>query len=275
MVQFFESNHVYQHDFKTVSSAYLNRYPNPYANHVLSSDVLQTSIDSDGCLRQTRLVVKTGRLPKFIKPFLGDNVNSWIIEKIVVNPKTQQLKSYTSNIDHHKFIRIEEYLTFSGHDLAPKEPVTSSSDLVNSNITKSPLTGCTDSTSEAYTDLKASHGKTSYSTNFGGRLFSNLKKPFSFFTRNNTNNTNNKSTVATGGATELPINININGGNVTTAHGKVKFSSNLFGFKQRIEQWSHKRFSSNMSNSREGLKYVMNRLKERGVAWRVNPGQNV
>lgn len=270
MVQFFESNHVYQHDFKTVSSAYLNRYPNPYANHVLSSDVLETSIDSDGCLRQTRLVVKTGRLPKFIKPFLGDNLNSWIIEKIVVNPKTQQLKSYTSNIDHHKFIRVEEYLTFSGHDLAPKEPVSSSSDLVASDIINSPPTDSTDINSEVYTDLKASHGKTSYSTNFGGRLLSNLKRPFSFFTRNNTNIT---STVATGGDSELPININ--SGIVTTAHGKVKFSSNLFGFKQRIEQWSHKRFSSNMSNSREGLKYVMNRLKERGVAWRVNPGQNV
>lgn len=260
MVQFFESNHAYQHDFKTVSMAYLNRYPNPYAKHVLSSDVLESYIDSDGCLRQTRLVVKTGRLPNFIKPFLGDNLNSWIIEKIIVNPKTQRLNSYTSNIDHHKFIRVEEYLTFSGN----QSPEDQAANVISTSAPSSPA----EISSEEYCDLKACHNKASYTTNFGGRLFSNLKKPFTYFSRSKTNNT---TVVATGGEPELPV---VSNGIVTTVHGKVKFSSNLFGFKQRIEQWSHKRFSSNMSNSREGLKYVMNRLKEHGDAWRA-PSQNV
>ncbi|ODV79619.1 MSF1-domain-containing protein [Suhomyces tanzawaensis NRRL Y-17324] len=172
MVLFFENSHVYNHDFQTVSLAYFNRYPNPFAKHVLSSDTLEQSVDEDGCLRFTRLVVKTGRLPGFIKPFLGSNLDSWIIEKVVVDPKTQTLLSYTSNVDHRKFIRVEEYLKYSTVDP-----------------------------------------------------------------------------------------------NSTLVEAKVKFSSNLMGFKQKIEEWSLKRFSSNMSNTREGLKFVMNRLKEKGGIW--------
>ncbi|KAK6453930.1 PRELI-like family-domain-containing protein [Scheffersomyces xylosifermentans] len=172
MVLFFEHTQSYGHNFETASLAYLNRYPNPYAKHVLSSDTLESYIDDEGRLRTTRLVVKTGRLPQFIKPFLGNSLNSWIIEKSVVDPKSKILLSYTANVDHRKFIKVEEYLKYSCDD-----------------------------------------------------------------------------------------------GKSTLVESKVKFSSNFVGFKQRIEQWSHNRFSSNMSNSREGLKFVMNKLKEKGGLW--------
>lgn len=175
MVQIFENAYIYNHDFPTVSLAYLNRYPNPYAKHVLSIDTLDCHVDSSGCLLTTKVIIKTGRLPKFIKPFLGNSLDSWIIEKTIINPKTHHMLSYSSNIDHRKFIKVEEYLKYSAH--------TASATMVES---------------------------------------------------------------------------------------KVKFSSNLIGFKQKIEQWSHNRFSSNMTNSREGLKYVMEQLKERKdfIVWK-------
>ena len=53
----------------------------------------------------------------------------------------------------------------------------------------------------------------------------------------------------------------------TLVESKVRFSSNLFGFKQKIEEWSRNRFSSNMANSREGLKYVVDKLNERKEVW--------
>mmetsp|Transcript_3495 Transcript_3495/g.3402 ORF Transcript_3495/g.3402 Transcript_3495/m.3402 type:complete len:178 (-) Transcript_3495:130-663(-) len=172
MVQVFENAHVFNHDFHTVSLAYLNRYPNPYAKHVLSIDTLERYVDSNGCLRTTKVIVKTGRLPKFIKPFLGTHLDSWIIEKTIINPKTNKMLSYTSNVDHRKFIRVEEYLKYSADS------------------------------------------------------------PFS-----------------------------------TLVESKVRFSSNLFGFKQKIEEWSRNKFSSNLANSREGLKYVVDKLNERKEVW--------
>lgn len=168
MVQIFESEHEYNHDFATVTLAYLNRYPNPYAKHVLSNDTLHQEIDGDGNLRLTRVAVKTGRLPNFIKPFLGTLLDSWIVEKIIINPKKQIMQTYNSNIDHQKFIRVEEYLNYAAN---------------------SPTT--------------------------------------------------------------------------TRVGGMVRFSSNFVGFKQKIEEWSKKRFTANMGNTRLGLSYVMTKLQQR------------
>ncbi|EMG49276.1 UPS1 Protein UPS1 [Candida maltosa Xu316] len=169
MVLYFENKHEFNFDFETTSLAYFNRYPNPYAKHVLSIDTIECFIDAKGQLNTTRLIVKTGRLPNFIKPLLGNNLNSWIIEKSLINPQKKTLLTYTSNLDHRKFIRVEEYLKYKSI-----------------------------------------------------------------------------------------------GDELTSLESKVKFSSNLFGFKQKIEQWSHNRFSTNIKNSREGLLYVMMNLKQRG-----------
>ena len=78
MVLYFENKHQFKFDFET-TSFYFNRYPNPY-KHVLSIDTIESYIDNQGQLCTTRLIVKTGRLPNFIKPILGNSLNSWIIE---------------------------------------------------------------------------------------------------------------------------------------------------------------------------------------------------
>lgn len=174
MVLYFETSHAYQHSFETVTLAYLNRYPNPYAKHVKSTDTLELFVDSEGCLRTTKMVVKTGRLPQFIKPFLGSSLDLYIIERSIINPQTQTMRTYLANVDHRKVIKVEEHL----------------------------------------------HYKTSVE-----------------------------------GTTAVDL--------------KVKFSSNFTGFKERIETWSKNKFLSNMNNTREGLKFVMNQLKELRSAQRV------
>lgn len=169
MVQIYESTNTFNHGFGVVSFAYLNRYPNPFAKHVLSQDTLESFVDDNGCLHTTKFIIKRGRLPKFMTPFLGGSLDSWIIEKTFINPKSQVMLTYTSNIDHRKFIRVEEVLKYTG----------------------------------------------------------------------------------------------LGDGQTTEVVSKVKFSSNFIGFKQRIEDWSKNRFSKNISNSREGLKFVMNNFIER------------
>lgn len=167
MVQLLSTSMVYNVDFSTASTAYLNRYPNPYAKHVLSSDTIESYVDEQGRLRTIRLVVKTGLLPNFIKPFLGNRLNSWIIEKSIIDPKSKKVFAYSANVDHQRFVKVEEFVTYEGTEEGTK---------------------------------------------------------------------------------------------VLT---KVKFSSNSVGFKQRIEQWSRDKFHQNMSNSRDGFLYVMEKFKGR------------
>lgn len=111
-MQLFKSTQVYDSDFRSTSLAYLNRYPNPYAKHVLSSDTLESYVDEQGRLRTTRLVVKTGLLPEFLMPFLGKSLQLWIIEKSIVDPHNRCVQAYSANIDHHRFIKVQEYLRY-------------------------------------------------------------------------------------------------------------------------------------------------------------------
>lgn len=173
MVQFIKSSNSYDYHFNTASYAYLNKYPNPYAKHVKSSDTLEQYVDQNGHLRTTKLVVKTGSLPLFIKPFLGSRLDSWIIEKLIIDPRGGIMKVYTANVDHRRFIQVEEFLHYTAEGLR--------------------------------THIKS----------------------------------------------------------------KVKFLSNFAGMKEKIEQWGQTRFQSNMRNSQEGLKFVMNKFKEkmRSEAW--------
>lgn len=112
MVLWNRNTHVFDSDFSTVSLAFFNRYPNPYSTHVLSIDTLSRKLDSDGCLLTTRLIKKSGKLPRWVKPFLSKVTDSWILEMSIVNPKTMLMKTYTKNLDHRKIIEVEEFTTY-------------------------------------------------------------------------------------------------------------------------------------------------------------------
>ncbi|QLG71421.1 hypothetical protein HG535_0B04630 [Zygotorulaspora mrakii] len=112
MVLWHKNRHVFESDFATVSLAFFNRYPNPYSNHVLSIDTLSRDLGDDGKLRTTRLIKKSGKLPRWVKPFLSAVSDSWIIEISIVDPETMHMQTYTKNLDHTKIIQVEEYTTY-------------------------------------------------------------------------------------------------------------------------------------------------------------------
>jgi hypothetical protein len=116
MVLWYRNVHDYQFDFETVTVAFFNKYPNPYASHVQSVDTLKREIKEDGKLYTTRLIKKNGKLPSWVKPFLGKISHSWIIEQTVIDPKTKEMKAYQRNLDHTKIIRVEEYTTYKFND---------------------------------------------------------------------------------------------------------------------------------------------------------------
>ncbi|ODQ48379.1 hypothetical protein PICMEDRAFT_81379 [Pichia membranifaciens NRRL Y-2026] len=112
MVLYYRNNHAYEYNFETVTLAYFNRYPNPYATHVKSIDTIDVYMDDSGRLHQVKLIKKSGRLPQFVKPFLGKITTTWIVENTVVDPKSQEMTTYNCNLDHRKIIRIEEFNTY-------------------------------------------------------------------------------------------------------------------------------------------------------------------
>lgn len=112
MVLWHNNSHTFGRSFDTVTIAFFNRYPNPYASHVLSIDTLSRHVDEEGKLVSTRLIKKMGKLPNWVKPFLGKITESWIIEHSVVDTKKGVMLTYTRNLDHTKIIKVEEYQRF-------------------------------------------------------------------------------------------------------------------------------------------------------------------
>lgn len=74
--------------------AYFVRYPNPFARHVLSVDVVDRWIDAEtGQLHTKRLILKRGIIPKWASKWLpasnmsgGRGLDAWILEESVVDP---------------------------------------------------------------------------------------------------------------------------------------------------------------------------------------------
>ncbi|AMD19596.1 HCL555Wp [Eremothecium sinecaudum] len=170
MVLWHKNTHVFERDFRTVSLAFFNRYPNPYASHVLSIDTISRTVDDLGRLHSIRLIKKSGKLPSWVKPFLGRISDSWIIEQSLVDPAKSLLRTYTKNLDHTRIIQVEEHTQYRYDD-------------------------------------------------------------------------------STG---------------TTQVDSKVKFCSAFgMGIKNRIEEWSHRRFDENIKRSRLGMSFVMDKLDHR------------
>ncbi|KAL9000582.1 MAG: hypothetical protein Q9169_000875 [Polycauliona sp. 2 TL-2023] len=117
MVKFYESSFSYDYPFPAVSLAYFLRYPNPYAKHVLSTDVIDRQFDADSQrLYTTRLHLKRSKLPPTVlkllpKGILGsssDSGQSYILEKSIVDVKEGWMTTETRNLEWTGILSVIE-----------------------------------------------------------------------------------------------------------------------------------------------------------------------
>lgn len=100
--------------FQDFAFSIINRYPNPFAPHIKSVDIVSRKVvfGSEGDkenrkLMFTRLVRKVGALPKWT-PSILRITDSFILETIVVNPNEQMIQSRQQNIDHTQYLKVIE-----------------------------------------------------------------------------------------------------------------------------------------------------------------------
>ena len=117
MVKFYESSFNYDYPFPAVSLAYFLRYPNPYATHVLSTDVIDRHFDtSTQRLSTTRLHLKKSKLPAPVlkllpKGILGSSADagqSYILEKSVIDVKEGWMKTESRNLEWTGILSVIE-----------------------------------------------------------------------------------------------------------------------------------------------------------------------
>ncbi|KAJ9099886.1 hypothetical protein QFC21_003891 [Naganishia friedmannii] len=120
MVKVFKHTHRFDDAPQTVLLAFYLRYPNPFASHVLSCDVISRDIDSDtGSISTQRLILKKGIVPRWARTWLenfgmmgGGGLEAWVLEEseVWVDPESGELrlKSMTRNISHKKLMHVTE-----------------------------------------------------------------------------------------------------------------------------------------------------------------------
>jgi len=111
-MKFFSQSFLYDDPWSIVSLAFFLRYPNPYAAHVVSCDVVSRTHTESGSLLTTRLILKRGALPRWAPQGIVSRAESWVIEESEVDPFGKIVRCRTRNLDHVKVMQVEESVLF-------------------------------------------------------------------------------------------------------------------------------------------------------------------
>lgn len=120
MVLTHTTNHTYSHPFPTVTLAYFLRYCspqlNPFANHVLSTDTIDSHVDPEtGRLHTTRIHLKKSRLPSSVMKLLPSTLTggtldkaSYILETSVVDMREGWMATESRNLNYVGVLSVVE-----------------------------------------------------------------------------------------------------------------------------------------------------------------------
>jgi hypothetical protein len=111
-MKFYSQSFLYDDPWPIVSLAFFLRYPNPYAAHVVSCDVISREQTSTGSLLTTRLILKRGALPRWAPKGIISRAESWVIEESEVDPWGKTVRCRNRNLDHVKVMQVEESILF-------------------------------------------------------------------------------------------------------------------------------------------------------------------
>ncbi|KAK4250653.1 PRELI-like family-domain-containing protein [Corynascus novoguineensis] len=114
------TNHTYSHPFPTVTLAFFLRYCspqlNPFANHVLSTDTIESHVDPEtGRLHTTRIHLKKSRLPPGVMKLLPSTLTggtsdkaSYILETSVVDMREGWMATESRNLNFVGVLSVVE-----------------------------------------------------------------------------------------------------------------------------------------------------------------------
>ncbi|XP_041964249.1 PRELI domain-containing protein 1, mitochondrial-like [Alosa pseudoharengus] len=121
MVKYFFNETDIKSSWDHVTTAFWQRYPNPFSTHVLTEDVVFREVTADHQLRTRRLLTKTNRLPRWAECFFPINLSQsvYILEDSVVDPVSKSFTTYTWNLNHTTLMTVRERCVFQQSEERP------------------------------------------------------------------------------------------------------------------------------------------------------------
>jgi len=114
MVKLFQQDHIFQHNFDIVTSAFWRKYPNLHASHVKEIDTYARRIDEHGRLIVHRLMRCESQVPAWLQS-LGVSNSAYAAETTIVDPTTRQMIVKSRNITGASMMVVEETCKYQQH----------------------------------------------------------------------------------------------------------------------------------------------------------------
>ncbi|KAJ3414910.1 hypothetical protein HDV05_005859 [Chytridiales sp. JEL 0842] len=133
MVQFWSHSFTYNHPWTMVTQAIWQKYPNPFASHVLAADVIDRTVDPvTGVITTTRLFLKKGKTPSWGRSILPKS-EAYILETSTLDPLTRTFTTTTKNLSHTKLMLVVETQTIQPHpeDVEGRTEIKTSAEIVS------------------------------------------------------------------------------------------------------------------------------------------------
>ena len=107
---------VCSHPWETVTTAAMQKYPNPMNPSVVGVDVLDRHIDPSGKLHSHRLLSTEWGLPSIVKSLIGAaRTKTSVQEYSVVDPVEKTMEFKSTNISLINMVSIDGRLTYKPH----------------------------------------------------------------------------------------------------------------------------------------------------------------
>ncbi|CAI4232987.1 unnamed protein product [Auanema sp. JU1783] len=118
---------LFPYSFDEVVSVFWDRYPNNFAKHILSEDVLERKI-TEHTIFTKKLIVKQGssilkRVPRWLTR-MTDIRTVPVIEESIYDRRTKVLTTYTRNVSHNELFSLHEKCSYKPLPDSLQFPVT-------------------------------------------------------------------------------------------------------------------------------------------------------
>merc|ERR1712183_715084 len=116
------SEHVFNHNWETVTVGQWRKYPNPHNQAVVGTDVVDRKV-VDGVLHSHRIISSDWGLAEWVQRLIGANKVCYASEVSRVDPKNRLMEMHSKNLSFCNFVNMEEKMTYSPDPLDTNKTV--------------------------------------------------------------------------------------------------------------------------------------------------------
>lgn len=135
MAHYYHTEHSHPFSWEQVAQAIFQRYPNPFARHVLSEDTTHRELIAPSTLYSRRFITKTNKVPSWGEKWLSGLARRVpLMEESFIDLKEKTITLYTRSVGYGTFMTAIEKVVYKADPSNPSHTVALKQAWVESNF---------------------------------------------------------------------------------------------------------------------------------------------